>query len=539
MRATIVALMLLAASPASARSSGFNPFASLIDCSTIEDPAVTPIEVTTADDLHDVVDTACSADGCASGAIFELAPGTYDDVRVTIGPASEVTAGRVKSGSPTGFNGHVVFRAADPANPPVLRAALDEPTGVFYLIDAHGRTRFENLILDGRSSEQSEAIYTDPAVNGVCEDDDENGGAGDGICDAASADTGGYANGIYMTRISGAVPQVCVYRVQVRNTVGNGIHIRDATNTTIQESTATNIGCTVSNCPNLDVPVVYSANNVKLVARAFNLLVGNGNIGMVGNRASYTTKFCTQCIDGAAGECQTFNNVCSYAQNTGVEYLRASGQAVGNKITNIGEWVEHDTATDYIGHGISWSVNAAAGRKDFLADRNVLSDIWGSGITTQMQASAGANASQIRVANTTVTRACKTNSRADASSFELGDNADTTASLQAFNNTSIESDCNQAFLIQRWLAHRGDGNTVQDTVSGNAVSYEATVMVEDGLDVDADVVIDASSTGTVSNCTLRGSAAVSDSSGGGVTEDCATAEPASVFPYTFPFALGG
>jgi hypothetical protein len=454
------------------------------------------------DDLHAVFTANCGA-----GCILELDPGTYTDVRVTLGPAGEVSAGRVLSGSLTGITGEVLIRAADPQNKPILRHVVGAKTGAFYFVNAYERIRLENLRFEGRRSEQTVGAIDDPCADTA---------PADGICDLADPQSNHNQNAFWLSSQTATNTEACLLNLEISGTVSDAIFIRDAVNTTVENVSVSDIGCSAATCPALSLPSDYSTNSIKTVARGVNLVGGDGNVGVVQSDFTRATKFGVQCIDSLA--CHILGNTVDDVMLQGVSHIGSSGSVRDNVIRGIGFILEPNLLTDYTGHGIAWTTDATYGAgRDVLIDGNFIDGTFDSGIATLMPSFPGGSDVELTISNNVIRNACAEGTRANSAALEMGDNGDTIARIRAELNVVGDHGCDAAIRSQRVLDFEADRQTVSGSSTAPAVVYDdVTGLDEDGLVVDEDIQIDAGSAGTLTNCTLNSGAVVSDSSGGAV-----------------------
>lgn len=470
-----------------------------ISCSGLPEPSFTPISVTTADDLHDVVTAECGA-----GCILDLAPGTYDDTNVTIGPVSD---SNIKAGSLDGtdITGEIYIRAANPADPPVLRAEIGNPAAIFYLVNNPEMFRLKDLILDGRRSEQTNAVVS------ACPDTTP----ADGICDSGTQ-TFSDATG-FNTRSTIAVPtRSCLENVTVRNTVIDGIFIRNAVASTVENVTVSGVGCAPSTCPGISIPADFSTNSYSVVGRGINM-VDSDFVAVVDSTFTDGTKQGIQCF--GTTRCYVVDNVISDIGNAGITILGSTGYVWRNTISDIGFNFPPNTTATATGNGITFTdSDPYSGDIEVDFTGNSVTNTHGSSYWLALGTSPAAESSTITMTNNTGTDACVTSTRSDSAAFLLGDGSDRLESLTITGNTVTGNRCPAAFRVRNVIAYTADDNTVTGSVgSTQAVVYDdVESMDDDGLVVDADISIDVDSVGTLTNCTLNGSASVTGSLEGGV-----------------------
>lgn len=506
---TALAALLFAAQAQATMIYGavpYDPWASLVHCSELSDPAEPEYTLST-ENLHDFVTT-----NCGSGCIINIPPGTYDDVNVTIGPSTGGGADpRVKAGSLTGATGTILIRGTDPANPPVLRSAVGEDSGLFYLVNVDAFVRLEDVSLEGRSGEQ-----TNGSVYDICTDDNENGGLGDGVCDSDDPQSFSSENGFHSRRTDSGDSRSCLLRVQVRNTVADGIFLRQARDSTVEDSYVVNAGCTPASCPNISVPADLSIPSASTVGRGINIDSARGNVGVVRNRVGRVTKIGVQCI--TSDDCHLIGNTVDEALTSGATSIGSSGSVRWNRITNTGLWASHGSTGDFVGNGIQWSHAAGATGRDVIIEGNVVENSFGAGIVLALSVGAGASDADLVVARNVVNGSCNGATRPTIAGMELGDNSDTIASITSYLNHVGDHTCDSAIRVQRPLSYVGIGNTVSGAGTDPALIYDNAASIDErDLVVDEDIQIDAATAGTMTGCTLNEGAVVSDSSGGAVT----------------------
>lgn len=450
-----------------------------ISCENLPDPAFTPVAVTTADDLHQVV-----IDECETGCILELAPGTYDDTNVTIGPGSDTN---VKVGSWDGddISGEILIRAANPLDKPILRAEIGNPAAIFYLVDLQERFRLEDLVLDGRKSEQTDAVVDecdDVDVPGTCDSDDQN------FSDAGGFNTRMVAEGSTVS---------CILRVDVQDTVADAFFVRNATATTIEDSTATRIGCTPSTCPGITVPDDYSTNSVTVVGRGMNLVDGVF-VAAVGGTVNDVTKQGVQCF--GSDQCYLADNNISNVGNAGVTMLGSSGFVWRNTITGAGLNYPPNTTGTSTGNGVSFTDDTAyTGDLNVEIVGNSVSNTHGSGYLLGLRKVPAAESSTVTLTDNTATGTCVTSTNAGDAAFRLGEGDDKFQSIVATENVVDGSDCPYGILAQTTLDYTADDNEVYGV--GVSVRYDdVEALDDDGLIVSGTISIDAASVGTLTNC---------------------------------------
>lgn len=463
-----------------------------VRCSDIADPAVTPVSVTTADDLQVKIGEAC---GSGPG-IVELAAGTYTDRNIQLGSGGQAIGGRC------------IIRAANPAAKPLIRAEIGVGRAIFQAVSVAHHLVFESLALDGRRSEQ-----TSSAVNDPCEDNDENAGAGDGICDAADVQNDTDAHGIYSRDTTGTTPgSICVYDVDIINTVGDAITVRDQFDSAVESSTATGIGCDPTNCPLLGVPENYQTQTMTTVSRGVNW-VQSERVMAVDNTFSDVTKQGVQCFDSY--ECYVLANDASDIGLAGITMLGSDGVVMGNDVSEVGFGWAPNTTTDNTGIGISVIDGIAGYNFDVEIKGNVVTHTWRDGIQLGLSTTNTATPAGSVVGNT-VTTPCDGSTATTDAGITMGDNTDSYASLEQRGNTIVGSACASALRVSKPTAYTGSTTTISGTLSGKGIIYDDAPMTESTIVTDEDIEIDAGSSGTLTGCTLNSGAVVTDASAGAV-----------------------
>lgn len=482
-------------------SEGVDIWDRLIRCSTLPDPSE-PEFTLGAEDLHDFI-TA----NCASGCIVNVPPGTYDDVRVTIGDAT--AAEFLRAGSLSNATGTILIRGTDPANPPVLRAVVGGITGVFWFQNLSALVRLEDVILDGRRSEQ-----TVGAVYDVCDDVAENGGLGDGQCDPGGQSFS-HATGFStrMTNLSDS--RSCLLRVQVRETLTDAIFLRQARDSTVEASRVLGAGCTTDLCPALVIPADPVSDELTFVGRGVNFDSARGNVVAVGNRTKSVSKIGLQCISSV--DCHIVGNVAIDSHTAGITAGNgSSGSIRGNTILDTGLWEGTDPVFN-VGQGIQWTDSDGISNGLTVIDGNFISNSLGPSIMIAVGIGAGDNDAELIVSRNVSSGACNGGTRSSMAAIELGDGSDSIASIWSIGNSVGDHDCDSAFRVQRATEYRARRNVVSGASTAPAVIYDDVPAIDEtGLVVDEDIQIDAGSAGSISDCTLNEGAIVSDASGGAV-----------------------
>lgn len=480
---------------ASARRGPFGGNPAYIECSSLPDPANTPVAVTNATDLHTVAMTNCTA-----GCILELAPGTYSNTNVVFGD----TAIKASSITPTG---EVLIRGADPSNPPVLVAAVDTKAAVVHVKNVTARIRLEDVILDGNRANQTSGVLTT-----VCTDDNENAGAGNGICDSDSPSaSNGFANGFNTRSTINGITSSCLHRVTVRNTVNNGISIGYARKgSTVQDSTVYDIGCTATTCPSLSVPLNSSVNS-QLVQSMGIQFYDSQSGAVIGSTVHDVSKIGIECFLRAYG-CQFIGNTVYDAFNVGIAFTGGDGKAATNTIYSIGYDHIPNATTDNLGIGILYTVdidNPPTGRTTMSG--NWISGTWGSGIEIGIPAGTLPPKPVLAtVSSNVITGACTGTTRADVAAYELGDSTTDIQEIIATDNTaSNAAACPQVFKVRNLLHYTERRNVVSGSTGGNAVEYDNVDQLDSRyLVVSDDINIDTDTRGRLYDCALGSGSAL-------------------------------
>ncbi len=458
-----------------------------VDCSELDDPAFTPVDVTSASDLHTV-----AMANCGSGCILELAPGTYTDTNVIFGDtALTTTYSKTASVSPSG---EVVIRGSDPSNPPILQAEIGVNAAIIHAKDITPRIRLEDVILDGRRSEQTTGART------ACTDTTPN----NGICDTGSQ-TSTDANGFYTRNTLGGSTRSCLLRVQVRNTVSTGIQLTRPFASTVQDSTVTGAGCTVALCTPLAVPLDATTNSLTKTAQGVQL-VGGSDSAVVNTTISDVTKIGLECFTNSR-RCQFHNNTIDGAGIAGIIFNEGDGTASGNTITDTGFTYTPNTTSDNVGIGIQ-VINGntyAASRFSTRLEGNTIDNAWGAGIQIGL---AGTTYNDMRVDLTRniVRGACNGTTRANSAGIELGDSTYDIAQITASYNSNTDDSCVDGMRVRNVRTHRNNFNGTQNGLEVDDVDeFQGR-----DLDVVGNIDIDADSKGFIQRCTVSGMVLGSD-----------------------------
>src|SRR5690606_10087227 len=128
----------------------------------------------------------------------------------------------------------------------------------------------------------------------------------------------------------------CLLRVQVRNTVADAIFLRQARDSTVEDSTTINSGCTAASCPNLSLPSDLATPSVITIGRGINFDTARGNVGAIGNTVGRSTKIGVQCI--TSDDCHSIGNTVDEALTIGTSSIGSSGSIRGNTVRRTGLW---------------------------------------------------------------------------------------------------------------------------------------------------------------------------------------------------------
>lgn len=487
-------------------------------CSTLPTPSVTPISVTNAQDLHEVV-----VANCATGCVLDLAGGIYTDTNVTIGPLSDPV---IKADSLTSVSGEIVIRAANPADKPLLISETGNPAAVFYLVNVTTMFRLENLILWGARYDQTDAVVTE------CIDTTP----ADGICDTPTTNQSQTWSMGFATKMTTAGDtRSCLLNVEVEATVGDGIFIRDAVASTVENPIVRLSGCGAGTCPNLTTPKDQAVNSILTNGRGVNF-VDSDLVAVIGGDIRWANKMGAQCYGST--RCYIVDNTISDIGVSGITMLGSSGEVRDNTLSAIGNHVQPNTRADSFGHAISFVDDTAyTGDLDVLIDGNAISSTTGDGIILGLRKVPAAESSIVTVSNNTITGTCTNTTKTPQAAMLLGDNSDKFEAVIATDNVIGTSSCTSAILAQNLISYTASANTVVNSTSSDAMTYDTVeALSDDGLSVNKDINIDAASVGTLTNCTLNGTASVNDSSGGNVVRT-GCGDVSSTNDCTFSFAL--
>jgi len=450
----------------------------------LADPAVPTVSVPDGADVG-----LALSDNCAGGCILEFAPGGTYTCGITVG--GEIVDSDWR-GTQTGVvnpTGPVVFRG-DPDDKPTFFAPLDSPFPCFHVIDTNQFYRFEHLILRGRRAEQTNA-----ALGVICDDVDENG-----ICDEGSS-TKTRAIGINVRSISDS--RLHVYGVEVYDFVHHCIDGNSVNQSGVEATVVDGCGCTLlGECPNIDVPQA-NIDPQRFVAGRGITLTGT-EIAHIGNRVTRTARLGIQCSN--VDRCAAIGN-----------RVTTTGQTCQNALSPRGpQWLYGNSLTDC---GMLTGL-AAAGIGDGIAGRSTPADSEGPIFTAYNRVrrtnSRGLEHSGdipvvYRSLGNDVAGACQeplvtrvsafTNRAAGSSStrdrIDLGE-----------CDEGMELTDNGTFTIRN-LQVTGAGGAALDVVN--------TQIDARNISHQADIVLDAASSGTLDGCT--GAGAVVDN-GSSVTGDC-------------------
>lgn len=472
------------------RQSDIGVASTWTDCASLADPAFTPVQVTSASDLHTV-----AMNNCGSGCILELAAGTYTDTNVVFGDTSITTTyGKTASVTPAG---EVVIRGADRNNPPLLRAKIGTNAAIIHARNVTARIRVEDVILDGRRSEQTGGAFTPCADTAPA----------NGICDGTSpARNDSNVHGFYTRhQTPGSTTSSCLLRVQVRNTPDTAIEIQDGVLTTVQDSTITGAGCTAALCPAVTLAGESDVNAVTNTGMGIQFLTSGGGYGAVGNTISDVTKIGIECFTAARG-CTLIGNTVSGAMNAGIGYTQADGWAIGNTIRNIGFNVSPNAATNNLG----WGVYAVLGDAESAGFNvrmigNSVTNTWGSAYLFALSGPTTSNEATLYAANNIAVGACNGTTRTDAASFEWGDSAQQMARVDSIGNVASASGCARGMYVRKLRSFIQREDTIRVSNGAPAIDYESVLALDArDITVNDDIDIDGVSVGHIKNCTMNG-----------------------------------
>lgn len=505
MRLSVV-LALLLASTAAAKSGRYAELPPRLarqeptlytECSELPDPSVSTTALTTATSASDLHADIMAA--CGSGCIVTLAPGTYDG-NIVFGDSG------LKAGSITP-TGEVLIRGTDRDNPPVIRATLNLRAAVVHAKDVTARIRLEDVILDGRRSEQTASVLTT-----VCADTTP----ADGICDSGASN--GFASGFHTRSTLSGTTSSCLLRIEVRDTVNNGIVIAYGSASTVQDSYVHDIGCTTTTCPSLSIPATSNVNSqiIQAMGVQFNDSISGA---VVRSTIHDVTKIGIECFLRAY-QCQFVGNTIYDAYNAGISFSGGDGRATDNTIFSIGFDHAPNLTTDNLGHGILFVADIdypPLNRTYITANR--ISSVWSSGIQIGVPAGVMPPSPMLStLSGNIISGACDGTTRADVAAYELGDSTAVIQDIRAYDNVATGvSRCPQVFEIRNLLHYTERRNSVTGSTGGNAVEYDDVEQLDSRyLTVSDDINIDADSTGRLHDCTLGSGAAVTGTTSGPV-----------------------
>lgn len=455
-----------------------------VRCSQLADPAVSTTALTTATSASDLHADIMAV--CGSGCIVTLGPGTYTG-NVVFGDSS------LKSGSITP-TGEVVIRASDPRNPPVIRATLGLDAGVIHAKDVTARIRLEDLILDGRRSEQTSAV-----ISTICTDTTP----ADGICDGSgnSNQSSTNASGFYTrSTLANGATSSCLLRVQARETVSTGLHLRQATNSTVEGSTVTGAGCTTASCPLMSIPGNTTSNAVMKTAQGVQLegtsSVDSTDSAVVDSTITDVTKIGIECYTNVR-RCHIRNNTISRTGIDGINLDQSDGDIIGNSVTTSGLAFSPNALTDNVGQGITWANGSTYTGLVTRIEGNSVSNTFGAGI--QIGLFGGAyNDARFEVVGNSVSGACNGTTRTDAAGIELGDSTYDVQQVMAIRNSVTSSGCADGFRVRNVRKYRGVSNS-----STTGVEVDAVDLFDSALDaITGNFDIDATTKGKLVRCTI-------------------------------------
>lgn len=502
--------LLLAASVGSAKEGRYHVSPSpqvdqaeepWVRCSELPDPAVSTTALTTATSASDLHADIMAA--CGSGCIVTLAPGTYDG-NVVFGDSA------LKAGSITP-TGEVVIRGTDPANPPVIRATVDLKAAVVHVKDPAARIRLEDVILDGRRSSQTSSVLTT-----VCADTTP----ADGTCDSTASN--GFASGFHIRSTVAGVTSSCLLRVEVKETVNNGIVIAYGRASTIEDSYVHDIGCTSATCPSLSVPNNLNVRSQKI--QSMGIQFSDSTAGAVIDSTIHdVTKIGIECFLRAYG-CQFARNMIYDTYNSAIAFTGGDGAAFENTVYSTGFDHAPNATTDNLGNAIlvTADVDYPPTRRTVIRG-NTITSSWGSGIQVGVPAGVTPpNPMLVTVSGNIISGACNGTTRADVASYELGDSTAVIQEVIAFDNMALgASACPQVFEIRNLRHYTERRNVVTGTTGGNAVEYDDVEQLDSfGLNVSDDINLDVDSLGKLSNCTLNGASVTGSTSGPVIRSNC-------------------
>lgn len=485
----LVVLSLLLATAASARN-GTYPLAGLDDsqlggstepfvrCSDLPDPTASTTALTTATSASDLHADIMAV--CGSGCIVTLAPGTYDG-NIVFGDNV------LKSGS-IEPSAEVLIRGTDPNNPPVIRATVDFPAAIIHVKNTEARIRVEDVILDGRRSEQTVA-----GVTTVCTDTTPD----DDICDTGSnSDT--FLEGFWSFHTAGGTGTSCLLRVQTRETVGAGVEIRDGSASTIEDSSASGAGCTTALCPLMSLPANNQTNAILKAAIGF-LISNSDDSAVIDSTVSSVTKNGIECFDESR-RCHIRGNTVMDAGIAGIVLNESDGTVVGNTITGSGLWYSPNLASDNTGQGIQFASGDAPTNLVATITGNTVSNVYGTGILIGLATATGYNQSRIDVSENSVSGACNGITASDSAGIILGDSTYDIAKITSADNSVSDSECVDGIRVRNVRTHRNwrngtsGGLEVDDVDEFDGISLSIT----GNLDIDSDTV------GRIRTCSLTG-----------------------------------
>ena len=460
-----------------------------IRCSDLPDPAFSVTSLTQATSQNDLHADIMAA--CGSGCIVEIGPGTYTD-NIVFGD----TAIKATSVTPTG---EVLIRAADPSNPPVIRAELGVKASVIYAKNVTARIRLEDLILDGRRSEQTVASIDSADI---CTDTTPD----DGVCDGSPvAQTSTSLQGFDTRNTGSGVTSSCLLRVQVRETVGTGIQLTDAYVSTVEDSTVTGAGCTTTLCPLLDIPADATTNAILKTAQGVQLS-GGSDSSVIESTASGVTKIGIECFAGAR-RCHVHDNTISSPGIAGIILNESDGTVKGNTISDVGLWFSPNLTTDNVGIGIQTTNSNTYASSTFSVaiEGNTIDNVFSSGIQAGL-AGTSYNDMRIDVTRNVVRGACNGTTRGDSAGIELGDSTYDIAQITASYNSNTDDLCIDGMRVRNVRTHR---NSFNGTSSGLEVD-DVDEFHGRNIDVTGNIDIDADTNGYIRGCEVSGMVIGSD-----------------------------
>lgn len=452
---------------------------------------------------------AAMATHLGSGGGLELLGGVYSASCIVGGGISGMTVDINPSAS-------YEVRAADPDDPPILKAVIGQNVPVLLHVNASAGVegRFRNIVIDGLKSQQTNAVFsTQSGINltgSVCDDDDA-----DGICDADDPTSFTFAGGLMYYSTTGTPAVGCVENVTVRDVVWNAFQCQGCQDVVVENWKAEDAGCGLNpdtECPNIDVPV---NNSSKLMndARGLNITGGSSNLGIYGE-AKDVTKIGAQ-ISNSPGTELWYNKVeltgaACFASNN----IVADEYFYGNTGNKCG-WLHQPGRPGSIGYGfhISTGASPSVSAKAYLFFNRV-TNIWG--VPYVFQDNSGLDRlSLLAVGNSSL----DTNqgfSYESALQYQLYLSG--LANAEIINHTS-PSDSPFGVYV-----HNGPPTILSmintsflGSHSFNGARFFDSVLTVNGLHVGGNIEFTSSASGTANTCTAT---LVEDNSSGAMSGDC-------------------